>query len=309
MQSVRRIVEPAEVNALCRPSDAQGLVRLGAHAGLIGCGAGLVWLAQGTWWLLPAMLAQGLAQVALFAPLHEAVHRTAFRSRRLNDWVAAVIGLIAVLPANWYRRFHYAHHRFTQDPKRDPELAVPKPTTWGAWLVYVSAWPYWRRAFAGLMRRARGEVAEPFIPPAERAAAVAEARVHLAVYALAALAVALGWTAPLLYWFGPAVLGQPFLRLYLLAEHTGCAETDDVLDNTRTTFAAAPIRFLMWNMPYHVEHHAFPAVPFHALPALHARMAGKLRHTSRGYGPFHRRYLTAIGRGEGPAFVRGALGA
>lgn len=28
-------------------------------------------------------------------------------------------------------------------------------------------------------------------------------------------------------------------------------------------------RFLYWNMNYHVEHHMFPMVPFHALPQLH----------------------------------------
>jgi fatty acid desaturase len=29
-------------------------------------------------------------------------------------------------------------------------------------------------------------------------------------------------------------------------------------------------RFLYWNMNYHVEHHMFPMVPYHALPRLHA---------------------------------------
>ena len=28
-------------------------------------------------------------------------------------------------------------------------------------------------------------------------------------------------------------------------------------------------RFLYWNMNYHVEHHIFPTVPYHALPKLH----------------------------------------
>ena len=28
-------------------------------------------------------------------------------------------------------------------------------------------------------------------------------------------------------------------------------------------------RFLYWNMNYHVEHHMFPMVPYHALPRLH----------------------------------------
>ena len=31
-------------------------------------------------------------------------------------------------------------------------------------------------------------------------------------------------------------------------------------------------RFLYWNMNYHVEHHMFPLVPYHALPALHQAM-------------------------------------
>ena len=29
------------------------------------------------------------------------------------------------------------------------------------------------------------------------------------------------------------------------------------------------LRMLYWNMNYHIEHHLFPQVPFHALPALH----------------------------------------
>jgi len=32
------------------------------------------------------------------------------------------------------------------------------------------------------------------------------------------------------------------------------------------------LRFLYWNMNYHVEHHMFPLVPYHALPKLHALM-------------------------------------
>jgi fatty acid desaturase len=31
-------------------------------------------------------------------------------------------------------------------------------------------------------------------------------------------------------------------------------------------------RFLYWNMNYHVEHHIFPLIPYHALPALHEKI-------------------------------------
>ena len=36
------------------------------------------------------------------------------------------------------------------------------------------------------------------------------------------------------------------------------------------------LRFLYWNMNFHVEHHMFPMVPYHALPKLHVEMQGEL---------------------------------
>lgn len=39
--------------------------------------------------------------------------------------------------------------------------------------------------------------------------------------------------------------------------------------NCRTVYLNALHRYLYWNMNYHVEHHMFPLVPFHALPKLH----------------------------------------
>jgi len=81
----------------------------------------------------------------------------------------------------------------------------------------------------------------------------------------------------------PALAGQPFLRSYLLAEHTLCPLVPDMLANSRTTRTNAIVRFLAWNMPYHAEHHAFPSVPFHALPALHRDLRSDLKVVAQGY--------------------------
>ena len=35
-------------------------------------------------------------------------------------------------------------------------------------------------------------------------------------------------------------------------------------------------RFIYWNMNYHIEHHMFPMVPYHALPKLHERIKDDL---------------------------------
>ena len=116
------------------------------------------------------------------------------------------------------------------------------------------------------------------------------------VYSAVALAaVVAGSALPLLLWIGPALLGQPLLRLYLLAEHTGCAESPDMLENSRTTRTNALVRYVAWNMPFHAEHHAYPSVPFHALPALHRLVADALGCRGNGYLAVERGILTNLG--------------
>ena len=55
------------------------------------------------------------------------------------------------------------------------------------------------------------------------------------------------------------------------------------LENTRTTLTIALVRLFAWNMPYHAEHHAYPAVPFHALPRLHERVRAEIANLEPGY--------------------------
>ncbi len=287
--------ERAALGALMDRSDARGLAQLAGHAGALLLTGLAVALAAGSWWLLPALVVHGVVLVFLFAPLHESVHRTAFRSRRLNDAVAWVCGAILLLPPESFRAFHFAHHRFTQDPARDPELMTPKPDTRRAWLWHVSGLPYWRERIATTLRHASGRVGEPFIAPRLRGRVAREARLLLGAYAALATASIVAGSAVLLWlWILPVLLGQPFLRLYLLAEHTGCPLVPDMLKNSRTTLTTALVRRLAWNMPYHAEHHAVPALPFHALPAAHRYLEGRIAVQGDGYIAVNREILARL---------------
>ena len=73
-----------------------------------------------------------------------------------------------------------------------------------------------------------------------------------------------------------------------MAEHGACPLVPDMLVNSRTTRSLAPLRWLAWNMPYHAEHHAFPGIPFHALPAAHAAIRHLKGTRSPGYLAAHR---------------------
>lgn len=176
------------------------------------------------------------------------------------------------------------HHRYTQDPERDPELFFAKPASRPACLFVLTGIPNLLRRVGDILRLAAGRADRPWMAPAERRPLIVEARLYLGVYvALVIASVLAGSWIALLVWIAPWVIGQVFLRPYLLAEHTGCASTRDCLENTRTTLTLSLVRLFAWNMPYHAEHHAYPAVPFHALPQLHERVRGRIENLEPGY--------------------------
>ena len=145
-----------------------------------------------------------------------------FRTRWLNVALGRFIGVLIFRPYDNYRVFHWAHHRFTQDPERDPELYFPKPRSLGAYVLTLTGLPYLRRRFADMLVLARGRADKPWMPAHERRRLIIEARAHLAIYlGVAAGSVALASPAILLVWFLPFLVGQAFLQPYLLAEHTG----------------------------------------------------------------------------------------
>ncbi|MDO9707512.1 fatty acid desaturase [Paracraurococcus lichenis] len=285
-----------EMKGLAGRSDTEGWRQLAIHAALLLATGTLVALAPG-WWVVPAMLLLGIVQAALFAPFHETSHYTAFASRRAN----AAIGWLSGLPAlyNWhfYQLYHTAHHRFTQDPERDPELATPPPTTLDGYLLRVLSIPYWRFRLTVLAAGLRCDLsAYPYIGEAQAPRVIRSIRAEVAVMAGGALvsAALFGWATPFLFWVLPQLMAQPLLRLYLLAEHTGCSTDRNGLTNTRTVLTSPLIRLLMWNMPYHAEHHLYPFIPFHRLGDAHRVLKERLGYLQPGYARFHRDYIRTL---------------
>ena len=245
------------------------------------------------------MLAFGLVQAALFAPTHEAMHQTAFASRRAN----AVVGWIAACPSllnlQFYASFHLAHHRNTQIAGLDPELGAAKPTDVRSYFWRIAGAPFWGLRFRVIRDCWRGDLAGyPYVSDRDRARVIASVRaMSLVMGGGALLSAALwGWAAPFLYWIGPQLLGQPFLRAYLLAEHTGCTLDRNGLTNTRTTLTNAAVRLLMWDMPFHAEHHLYPSIPFHRLRDAHRAMQGRLGVVQRGYARWNLGFVRSLAR-------------
>ena len=282
-------VSHARLRQLSALRNGPAILRMATHLGAVAAmGALIVFVSRryGLAWTAPLVICQGAVVAFLFMPLHEAVHKTAFRTRWLNIVFGHLCGAAIGFPYEYYSVFHWEHHRHTQDPARDPELLVmPLPRSRaGAVLAFSGALQVHGRLRLMLTHALTGDTAAPWIPADKRGLIVREARRYLLAYALLLIAsTALQTPILLLVWIAPLLVGQFFLRPYLYAEHTGCGRSRDAFENTRTTYTNAFVRWFAWNMPYHVEHHAYPSVPFHALPELNGFVAGRILHGEQGY--------------------------
>jgi fatty acid desaturase len=241
---------------------------------------------------IPAAVLLGAVWASLFAPFHEFTHQTPFRSRRLNLIGAWLTGIPFGMTPTTYREFHFAHHRFTHDPEKDPELggnatlaswpANPRSWFWmitGLGLLWLKIGLMFRLA---LLSSANSELPYPWDQRDEWARIIWENRLLALVWTGLAILTLVGVRGA--GWVLVALIPcHVFQSIWLTTEHTGLPFQGTILNRTRTVYTSAFIRWWLWNMNYHAEHHAWPAIPWHALPLVHQRVADNLEHESWGY--------------------------
>lgn len=289
-----------EMRALMKREDGPGLLQFGVQCAafallsawtmhLAAAGSPLRW---------PAVVATGLVLLTFFASMHEAGHGTAFASPRLNRialWISAPLMLQA--PA-FFREFHFEHHRSTSDPLRDPEISGA-PSILGPWhrnpLLYF-AQAAGQHLMVGkamftvscvlLPFDAAMQRLHPFLRPAYRREVVRDSAIVTGMLVAAAWA-GVSFVPGFAFWLLAWPVAHLGLGLFVLPEHTGLPTDGTQLHRTRSTTSNALVRRAMWNMSWHAEHHAFPAVPWHALPELGRRIAPDVEHRASGYLAFH----------------------
>lgn len=286
-----------ELKQLMQRSDWPAIQRLIVWFSLMVVTGSLVWLAYGSWWLVPAMFVHGIVLVHHFSLQHECCHYTAFKTRWLNDLVGNFCGLVIMLPNRFFRYEHCDHHTYTQLKGRDPEL-IELPQSLAGYFFYISSIPYWKSKFSELWRHSLGRLTaedKRFVPREEYATIIIEARVLAAFYAtVISICFYFQWSAPLWYWFFPIVLGEPVMRAIRMTEHVGRPNISDMKFNTRSNSSSWPVRFLCWNMNYHAEHHYASSVPFHALPALNRKLEKHIYTEKQGYLGAHMDILSQL---------------
>ena len=232
-----------------------------------------------SWWSLPFFLAYGaLYGSSTDSRWHECGHGTAFKTRWMNDAVYQLACFMIMRAPTVWRWSHTRHHTDTIFVGRDPEIAIMRPTVVLKLIGVYFAIPQTIDAIKKLFIHVSGHLTPEemtFVPEMERARVYFVSRVWLAIH-LSSIALALylhSWLPVLLVGPLPTLYGAWLHVMTGLTQHGGLAE--NVLDhrlNSRTVLMNPVLRFLYWNMNYHVEHHMFPMVPYHQLPKLYEDM-------------------------------------
>jgi fatty acid desaturase len=279
-------VTKALLRELSQRRDRDGILRFVVHYGLFLGTATWLALSHGQpWWhTLLAMVCFAATTPSLFAMLHESGHNTAFASRNLNRIVAAIAAYSNFYIPSGFREFHFQHHRHTHDPHRDPEISIGgKPATAFMesplmYIGYLSGLPLLLGKIGLAVTPAFGvyNLFYYYVAQERRSRLGWEARIFVLLHA--AIIVGACTVLPGLWLLYPGyLLGMMILSIYLPAEHSGLPHTGTILERTRHIRTTGLVRFMLWNMPYHAEHHAYPGIPFYHLPALYKAMQSEVK--------------------------------
>ncbi len=322
--SVREVLSAEEIRSLTRLSDGAGARALMVSWGLIAGSFVVAGFWPSTLTVLLALLVLGGRQLGLSILMHEASHRSLFRTRALND----VLGTWLCAAPVWSRllayRVHHLQHHNHANSARDPDLGLvtPFPTSQASLvrklardLLGVTG----ARRVVGLVAMDLGFLTYTASTGARRRHPVAEGGLAhvlgLGVRNLGPVLITNAAMAGTLWWAGIGwtyalwllaylTTFSLFLRLRALAEHACTSMVENPFLHTRTTRAHLLARLTVapHHVNYHLEHHLLMTVPHQSLPRMHGLLMkrGAIPPARFASGYWEVLRLVSAGRGAVP---------
>ncbi|MCD9023730.1 fatty acid desaturase family protein [Cohnella silvisoli] len=264
----------------------------------------------GTWWAIPAFALYGIVYSSpADSRWHECGHGTAFKTPWMNEVVYQIASFMSLRPATPWRWSHTRHHTDTIIVGRDPEIVAPRPPVWRIILMDFFRLYGGPKDIRRMIMHCFGKLDEEereYIPRSEFSKACWESRVYVLLFiGIISWCIVTKSFLPAMLIGLPSFYGAFLVLVFGMTQHLGLNE--DVLDhrlNTRTIYMNPIFRFLYWNMNYHIEHHMFPMIPYHALPALHEEMKDDCPPPCRSLWSAIKEVVTALVRqGKDPTYT------
>jgi len=250
----------------------------------LGISSVLTW---GTIWFIPVYVFYCTLWGGADAIWHECGHRTAFKTRNLNDFFYTIASYMNNFePVRW-RWSHSLHHSYTAsvDP-HDYEVdgsIFANHTIISFLFIFVPGSSFLtlhKSLHLEILKHALGietKVMKDCIPEDKRKDCINSSRLFVLLWtSTIALSIILNSFLPILLLLLPKFF--TFLNvIWGLTQHMGLKEdTKDHRLSTRSVRLNMIPSFIYWKMEYHIEHHMFPMVPSYNLPKLYEEIKGQL---------------------------------
>ena len=280
-------IDRKTLKALSRRADGPGILHFGAYFTILTGLAAMLVYTWGTWWAVAVMLLYSAVWSFANAAGHEACHGTPFRNHTLNQTLLYICSWMLSWEPVSLKWVHARHHSYTSDVGNDAEYLLPNPVRWADILSLAGGWNqvwHYNKELAQLTFGYANYFIRESVPASELPAVFRNARFFLLSYiAVIGLSVWMQTWLPVCLLLLPRAVGAPVHGILRITQHGALATgVRDHRLTTRTMYLNPLLRFFYCNMNYHVEHHMFPMVPFHALKALHETVREQMPVPSNG---------------------------
>jgi beta-carotene hydroxylase len=183
--------------------------------------------------------------------MHDSVHRTAHRSRFMNATLGRISAFVLTVTLPLFRAVHYEHHSHTNDPGRDPDLAVARRPRWLLPLWCLGLIVEYRSHFYGRkLWRDKRDLAEALMMDAILVGVIVGSLATGTFTAVAAI------------WFGPVLIAVAFLALtFDFLPHYPYDSRERFLD-TRI-YPGRLLNAVLLGQNYHLIHHLWTTIPWY----------------------------------------------
>ena len=300
-------VDKEILKELSKKSDLKGFQHVSVFFGLLIITGTLAYITWGTWSSVFWFLVYG--NIYSFSnPLwHETGHKTAFKSKFLNEIFYYISSFMSNFePVRW-RYTHFLHHgnTYSTDNPFDHEIEYDNNLKETPKRLLINITPFLGLLFFKkhisfeIIQHAFGiktKVMQDSIPESSQSKAIFNSRIYLLIWLSIILwaILATSWL-PILYFLLPQFYGKTLHKLVAFTQHAGLARNvKDHRLTSREIYLNPVLSFLYWKMEYHLTHHMFPTVPSYNLDKLHHHIKDQLPRTNEGLIDAYKEIIPAI---------------
>ncbi len=300
-------VDKEILKELSKKSDLKGFQHISVFFGLLILTGTLAFITLGTWWSVFWFLVYG--NIYSFSnPLwHETGHKTAFKSKFLNEIFYYVSSFMSNFEPIRWRYSHFVHHGNTYSTENpfDHEIEYGNDLSDTPKRLLINITPFLDLLFFKkhisfeIIQHAFGiktKVMQDTIPESAQSKAIFNSRVYLFIWLTIILwsILASSWL-PILYFLLPQFYGKTLHKIVAFTQHAGLARNvKDHRLTSREMYLNPVLSFLYWKMEYHLTHHMFPTVPSYNLDKLHHHIKDQLPRTNEGLIDAYKEIIPAI---------------